>query len=43
VLAGFAPAQALHCQIRVVEQDNCLKLHNGNKRVVINAENMERP
>lgn len=39
-LAGFAPAQALHCEIRVVEQDNCLKLHNGNKRVVVDAENM---
>jgi len=41
LLAGFGPAQALHCEIRVVAQDNFLKLHHGDKRIVINTEKMQ--
>jgi phenylacetate-coenzyme A ligase PaaK-like adenylate-forming protein len=38
LLAGFRPAQALRCDIRVAAQDNQLKLHHGNKRTVISTE-----
>jgi len=41
VLADFAPGRTLNCSIRVIQQENRLGLHHGNKRIIKNVEEMK--